>query len=1229
MTIERKPYFVSLEPITLSGIKAKQQLFCIYTGKKGSEPGFKVAAEKTGGCALGTIFKKPEFKKPEFKKSEKKEPEKDWLGKVGDPRGLLRNDPLSSKSLSKKEINLGAIQEKLAYDFYEELGKGLFLVPKTRLSKQLVMDKFNSTHGLAIAWVSQGIKDCLRIMCRFIPRYQDLKKAETLDGQEKVSFAEYLKRHKRPPEKILTPQGKLVPLKGIMSLLAVSRCLADTDGLGGDARNAGFVFSYQGEEIQEAHVAKIDPGEAFNFTGTEGWSKNWIINTKERLGYSEFHVKDLRDLQTSNNNLETLIRWSALTPAQQEEFLAALFNASRYLGSQEVLHLLFYREGKFNRSQTEMISEEIARSMQAEMTKWMKWQLEIYAGDLSDFKQAHPQQLIRVHYIDKWGELSLPMAEEALPIRELFTDIQIVKEEESVAESSGEMGGPSLPSFSGKSSVKFEELFRPIQGKKPQKILLTGLSGGGKSTICQKIAHDWASGRLWNEQFHMLYWLPLRELNQKKLPMGQPAQFLAQAIVELILHKEVELGVVLDNVKQHYSKTLVVLDGYDEASPELRQAIALLFQEQELTILVTSRPGATTHLNPHLDLEVESLGFRNDQIEMYARQFFARQEVKKDHRPFLQTIRTNSLLFDLARTPLHLQMLCSLWEKRGEGVISKLTELYAQMIDELLLWNVKKFAIGDKGKILGILGNIAWETPDLHGFVSSETVEKSLQGTEYTKQDLLATGLLKEAGDGYCFLHSSFQAYFLALALTRADLEAQKAFVCLRHIIDPQYEPVFAFCCGMVFSLNVPSPTGESAMLLFFETLDNERQELTNLLPRLPYEESRFEEERLLQTFQQAFRCLDECPADFKQDPRFDTYLSKAFHCIKAFKLEVILFYDAVEQANVGMIQWLDSRDPELFKNLNQEEMRFAHLAAERGYLKVLQWLYAKDTSFVNRVDKEGYSVLHTATSGGHKHIVEWLYLKNPSLIQQSTKDGWLPFHLAASQGHVEVAEWLYAKNPSCINRYVDENTCLDLAAGNGHVAMVEWIYAKNPTLINKYAKNGWTALHSAAASGKKDMVEWLYAKKPTLIDTESAMLLNAVALGGNIEIAEWLYAKNPPLFEKCDKQQRSPLIAAIYKGHLQMVKYLYSKNPSLIHTYVPSQEVTPLHKAIFRNNIEIVQWICSVEPKQVFIKHREQNAFQIALWSKNQAIAEWLYANYPEACQDSAITKQNSCTLL
>ncbi len=556
--IERRHYFLNLEPITVLGIKTHQkQIFRIYTGKNDRPLHFVAVAKKIRGSALGTIFEKSQHQ---------------WIGKVGMPTGFLHNDPLTNRRRTRKEINLDTIREKLAYDLYQELGRGLFFVPKTRLSQQPLMDQFTTTHGLAISWVSQGIHDSLRIMSRYVEGYQDFEKAKAKDGSEEISFMEYIKRHHRPPETLQTPEGKSVPLKGIMSLLAVGRCLADTDVLGGSGGNAGFIWKKDAQGMEYAEAVKIDPGESFKCVRDpkqEEVSINWVINTKEQLGHPDYRLKDLRNLQTSNYNRETVIVWTALTPSQQEEFLVTLFNSSRYLQSKEVLHFLLYREGAFYRSETECIPEEIAQRFQSDMETWIKLQLKMYGDDLKQFKELHPDQLIRVHYIDKWGELPLPMTEETFPIRELFTHLRIVKEE-------AETDSTESWFSSGARTLKVEELFDP---NKPEKILLIGQAGTGKSTLCQKIAHDWASGRLWNDRFEVVYWLPLRELNSKKLPLDDLTLFLATALSHLIFKEDLGIEQIVNLIRKN-QKSLIILDGYDEAVPHLKKIIDRLLQEK-------------------------------------------------------------------------------------------------------------------------------------------------------------------------------------------------------------------------------------------------------------------------------------------------------------------------------------------------------------------------------------------------------------------------------------------------------------------------------------------------------------------------------------------------------------------------------------------------------------------------------------------------------------------------
>src|SRR5262249_55492479 len=150
-----------------------------------------------------------------------------------------------------------------------------------------------------------------------------------------------------------------------------------------------------------------------------------------------------------------------------------------------------------------------AKQFQQEMRSWLQLQMEIYQKDLDAFEMCYPQQLLRIEYIDRWGELPLPASDATFPIRELFTQLTLIEtqaeqeipntnpqsdknpqselpERDSLLETQQQMDRSSP-------SITLETLFDAKEGKPaPRKVLLLGRAGIGKSTLCQKIAHDWA-----------------------------------------------------------------------------------------------------------------------------------------------------------------------------------------------------------------------------------------------------------------------------------------------------------------------------------------------------------------------------------------------------------------------------------------------------------------------------------------------------------------------------------------------------------------------------------------------------------------------------------------------------------------------------------------------------------------------------------------------------------------
>ncbi len=338
------------------------ELRAIYTEKTEEISKFSPIDKVDGGFSILTIFKKCQVKGSH-------QPEKRWFGKVGQVNTLFANDPHSTRTRTQKSIDYDAIREKIAYDLYHVLSQEDFKVPKSRLTTQNILDQFIRSNPLACAIAMQaGVQRSLRVMSCCLDGYKDLKYIRTKEGGGgEIFFYEFLKEYRRPPTTAFI-EGKSVPIRGLISLIAVGCMLGDMDSLRGSITNAGFIpqKNEQGE-VLGVQAVKIDPGYAFCLT-QEGraLSVNWAINTEKKIGNPAAFLSDLRDIQTSCRNMETLIQWDYLLSSQKKEFLMSLFRSRNLFQQQEFLNALIYREGTFNK-ESEKISKTQAKDLKEQL----------------------------------------------------------------------------------------------------------------------------------------------------------------------------------------------------------------------------------------------------------------------------------------------------------------------------------------------------------------------------------------------------------------------------------------------------------------------------------------------------------------------------------------------------------------------------------------------------------------------------------------------------------------------------------------------------------------------------------------------------------------------------------------------------------------------------------------------------------------------------------------------
>ena len=166
-----------------------------------------------------------------------------------------------------------------------------------------------------------------------------------------------------------------------------------------------------------------------------------------------------------------------------------------------------------------------------------------------------------------------------------------------------------------KSNVELKNVFK-LDSAKRKVVLIEGAPGAGKSTLAWHICQKWEAGELFQE-FKLVVFVQLRDpaiQSSKSLADLFPAQ-LKSVAREVVSRMETKGGEGL----------LFVLDGWDEFPPGLHgneliknlicgpSAIAM----PSSTLLITSRPIASGDLHQYASSRVETIGFKQAELNLY------------------------------------------------------------------------------------------------------------------------------------------------------------------------------------------------------------------------------------------------------------------------------------------------------------------------------------------------------------------------------------------------------------------------------------------------------------------------------------------------------------------------------------------------------------------------------------------------------------------------------------
>ncbi|XP_048476803.1 NACHT, LRR and PYD domains-containing protein 3-like [Rhincodon typus] len=382
-----------------------------------------------------------------------------------------------------------------------------------------------------------------------------------------------------------------------------------------------------------------------------------------------------------------------------------------------------------------------------------------------DWKVVEHELTARGEDHEKWREKHLRGDLEKIQIEQLFR---------------------SNISQSGTLLHKMEHSFR--RSSSGISVSVSGVPGIGKTTMVQKMVHDWATGRIY-PQFKFVFSFKFRDLNKINCRTN---------LRDLVLNQYPYFGNVLGEVWKYPQGLLFIFDGLDEftgsisfeddqrnAGPqptctdpqspcEVSDIVYSLIQHKLLpgcSVLVTSRPTAF-HLLEKAEISVwaEILGFVGAERKEYFNRFFEDQTVAA---AVFKHVEENNILYTMCYNPsycwilgLSLGPFFTQKDRRQQQVPKTITQLYSYYIYNILKNHGRE--IEDPRNVFLKLGQMAFA-----GVCEKKIVFRNGDLIQYNlRPSQFLSGFLMEVLEGdvsaqsivYTFPHLTIQEFVAAVA---------------------------------------------------------------------------------------------------------------------------------------------------------------------------------------------------------------------------------------------------------------------------------------------------------------------------------------------------------------------------------------------------------------------------------------------------------------------------------